>query len=87
MIDNNKAVITTKYITNYNSDIISVYHDLEDDWQFMGKEDVTENDAIVLSIGQILHIDSSVNEVLNIGIGYSAHRKTKTDSWRIQKDE
>ena len=87
MIDNNKAAITTKYITTNNSDIISVYHDLDGDWQFMGKEDVTEDDAVVLSLGQILDIDSSVKDVLNIGKGYSAHRKTKTDSWRIQKDE
>lgn len=86
-MDNNKAVITTRYVVNNQSDILSIYHDLEDDWQFMGKEDVSEDDAMVLSIGQILEIDSSVKDVLNIGLGYSAHRNTKNDTWKIQKDE
>jgi hypothetical protein len=86
-MDNKKAVITTKYVANKQSVIVSVYHDLEDDWQFMGSEEVTEDDAMVLSMEQIIAIDPTITEILNIGIGYSAHRDSQTDQWRVQKDE
>lgn len=86
-MDSNKAVITTKNIASKQSEVLSVYHDLDDDWQFMGVDDVTEDDAMVLSINEIIEIDSTVKDVLDIDLGYSAHRKSKKDKWTIQKDE
>ena len=86
-MENNKAVITTKYIVEKKSPVLSVYHDLDDDWQFIGPEAVTEEDAMVISLEQILIIDPSVEETLKIGLGFSAHRKSKTDKWKVVRDE
>ena len=86
-MEKNKPVITTKYIMDRISPVLSVYHDMEGDWQFMGPENVTEEEAMVISIEQMLKIDPSVKETLNIGLGYSAHRKSMNDKWKVLKDE
>ena len=44
----NKSAITTKYVVNNNSIIVSVFYDEDGDWQFFGKEEVSEEDAIVV---------------------------------------
>ncbi|MBO4804717.1 MAG: hypothetical protein J5554_01600 [Paludibacteraceae bacterium] len=87
MINTNQAAITTKYVLYDHSVIVSVYHDMDDDWQFYGVEEVETEDAVLLSISQIIELDASVKEILNIKKGYSAHRNSKIDSWRIEKDE
>lgn len=34
----NKSAITTKYVVNNNSIIVSVFYDEDGDWQFLGEE-------------------------------------------------
>lgn len=34
----NTAVITTKFVVDENSPVLSVFKDDEDDWQFLGNE-------------------------------------------------
>jgi hypothetical protein len=86
-INADQISITTKYVVYDHSEIVSVFHDMDDDWQFLGAEDVKTEDAVLLSISQIIELDASVKEILNIKKGYSAHRNSKIDSWRIEKDE
>ncbi len=87
MINTNQAAITTKYVLYDHSEIVSVYHDMDDDWQFYGVEEVETEDAVLLSIGEIIELDASVKEILDIKKGYSAHRNSRKDSWRIEKYE
>ena len=80
----NKAVITTKYVMNDNSPIVSVFYDEDGDWQFWGKEDFRIIDACVLSVQQILDIDETLALIPNLLEGQSAFRKDKNSLWEIR---
>lgn len=64
-IDLSKAVITTKFVLEKQSRIVYVSHDVDGDWQFLGKEDgLSEEDARVVSLGEILKMESSIKDLL-----------------------
>lgn len=82
-IDLNQAVFTTKYVLEDHSPIIYVSHDAEGDWQFFGKEDgLSEEDARIVSFGEILELDPSIKEILWITRGMQAWLNTETKEWR-----
>ena len=77
----NTYIITTKNVINNNFPIIRVIHDEDGDWQFLGdEENLTEDDAVVISIEELLSIDKSVKEVLNMPIEKQAMRINKESS-------
>ena len=83
--DKNKSAITTKYVVNNNSIIVSVFYDEDGDWQFFGKEEVSEEDAIVVSIQEMIDIDKSLVNLPDLKEGESAYRKNKESIWLIRK--
>lgn len=87
-MDLNKAIITTKRILSKESPVLTVYHDLEDDWQFLDNQELFEEDAVVISFGQILELDETLKNILSLEEGYLATRKSlKDNNWIIQRDE
>lgn len=84
---NELAVYTTQDVVQEKSPILSVFHDLDGDWQFLGNELVTTENAMIVSLSQIIDIDASVNDILNMPSGYEAHRKSKKKSWKINKSQ
>ena len=81
----NKSAITTKYVVNNNSIIVSVFYDEDGDWQFLGEEEVSEEDAIVVSIQEMIDIDKSLVNLPDLKEGESAYRKNKESIWLIRK--
>ena len=81
----NKSAITTKYVVNNNSIIVSVFYDEDGDWQFLGEEEVSEEDAIVVSIQEMIDIDKSSVNLPDLKEGESAYRKNKESIWLIRK--
>lgn len=81
----NKSAITTKYVVNNNSIIVSVFYEEDGDWQFFGKEEVSEEDAIVVSIQEMIDIDKSLVNLPDLKEGESAYRKNKESIWLIRK--
>ena len=81
----NKSAITTKYVVNNNSIIVSVFYDEDGDWQFMGEEEVSAEDAIVVSIQEMIDIDKSLVNLPDLKEGESAYRKNKESIWLIRK--
>lgn len=80
----NQYVITTKYVINNNSPIIRVMHEKDGDWQFLGKEEnLSESDAFVLSLEEILCLDNTLNEVLHLPLGKQAYRTSPKDNWIV----
>ena len=78
------AVITTKFVIENKSLIISVFRDEEGDWQFFGKEEnIQEQDARVISLNEILEIDSSIKDILWINNGMQAWRVGINGEWNI----
>ena len=83
----NTAVFTTKYILNNDSPILYVYHYEEDGaWEFLGMEtDINDDDYRVLSLEEIINIDSSVLKIISIKMGYYAKRESREAEWIINK--
>ena len=81
----NKSAITTKYVVNNNSIIVSVFYDEDGDWQFLGEEEVSEEDVIVVSIQEMIDIDKSLVNLPDLKEGESAYRKNKESIWLIRK--
>jgi hypothetical protein len=82
----NIHVFTTKFVLKEKSPILKVFHDDEGDWQFIGKEiDLKEEDAMVVSLKEILEYDPSLRKVLSLPVGNMAHRANSTSDWIFNK--
>ena len=76
-------VFTTRFVIENNSDITCVTHDHEGDWQFMSDDEFNESDARVVSLQEILELDSTLLKLADLPIGYEANRKDKFSNWEI----
>ena len=82
----NIAVFTTKYVLNNNSHILYVYHYEEDGaWEFLGIENHNDEDYRIISLEEIINIDSSILEIVSMNMGYYAKRKSKEAEWIIER--
>jgi hypothetical protein len=82
----NIYVFTTKFVLKENSPILKVYHDSEGDWQFLGKEtNLKEDDAMVVSLDEILKFDPSLQQLLNLPIDSMAYRVDQKSIWIFDK--
>jgi len=78
------AVFTTRYVIEQGAPILYVYHCNDGSWQFNGEESsLTDEDYRVISLGEVLAIDDTLNELINMPLGFEALRKTKNDKWEI----
>ncbi len=82
--DKNTMVITTRNVINKCDIITTVYHDNDDGmWQFLGKTQIDETNAVLVSLEEICMIDESVNELHQMPCGYMAYRENSL--WKISK--
>lgn len=87
-MENNKAVFTTKYILENNSPITYVVHDSDGDWQFFGpEENIIDTDIRVIAFEEILAMDPSIEELLDIPAGTEAWREDKDTEWTISSED
>ena len=84
----NIAVFTTKYILEKSSSILYVFH-YEDDgaWSFSGHEDCRNGDYRVISLEEIINIDNSIFDLVDMPCGYLAKRADKNSPWIIEPFE
>lgn len=83
----NVAVITTKDIIFEGKDILYVFHDLDDGmWQFLSHLYPSKDEAAIVGLNEICKIDNSVEELVDLPLGYYAYRKTKKDKWIKEKN-
>lgn len=77
----NVAVITTNQVLQGNP-ILYVSHDKDDGcWQFHTGKIVSENYAKLVSLQRIVEIDSSVEYLADLPLGWIATRKNMADNW------
>ena len=77
----NKAVITTVFVIKQHSPITYISYDDDGDWQFMGNNDVTAKDALVVSIEEILKHDKTLVNLPDLEKGESVSRKNINSQW------
>ena len=79
----NTAVFTTKYVIN-KSYIANVFHYRDGSWQFNGIEgNLEDSDYKVVSLGEILSMDNSIEELANMPVGFCATRNNESSQWEI----
>ncbi|TFF38452.1 hypothetical protein [Mucilaginibacter psychrotolerans] len=82
----NTAVFTTKFITADKHAITLVKHNSDDNtWEFFSDDKFDDYEAVakVVSLKEIIALDSSVLEIADLAAGYCAHRKLRNESWEI----
>lgn len=62
----NTAVFTVKDIATKRRNILFVVHDEDEEWQFLPGTDVDIKDIQVVSLQNILEIDGTISEILNL---------------------
>ncbi|MBO4333060.1 MAG: hypothetical protein J5875_07845 [Paludibacteraceae bacterium] len=79
-------VFSTKGIVENRVCINYIVHDYDGDWQFLNlEEDLTEDNARLLSLEEVIDMDDSIANVLKMDIGYYAIKSENTNSWIIKK--
>jgi hypothetical protein len=81
----NTAVIANKKIIHGDVWISFVTRDADDGtWQFHchHEGELTDEDASVVSLGNILAIDPSIASLADLPVGWSAWRTSKEGAWR-----
>lgn len=84
----NTAVITLKKIINRKEFIGYITHDIKDrSWQFLDKKNTIKNinESAVVSLQEIIDIDSSILEIADLPLGWCAWRDTASLSWQKSK--
>ena len=85
--EKNTMVISTKKIISKEVDILLVSHDEDDGmWEFLHGDDVKEEEAVIVSLLEIVHLDSTVNQIADLPLGWIAYRDNIQDVWIKQKN-
>jgi hypothetical protein len=80
----NTAVFTTRFVLEKSSSILIVFHFDDGNWQFSGIEDnLSDDDFRVVSLGEIIELDSTVLELCDMPINSEARRLSRDSPWRI----
>ena len=67
--------------------ILHVTHDTDGVWQCLNNEtELKEEDAVVLSLDEIIEIDPTLLEITHIPMGSKAYRKNIGSEWIILND-
>jgi hypothetical protein len=78
----NVATFTVRQIVQDGHPILRVTHDSEDGaWQFLEWETPRVEDAMVVSLEEIMQFDPSIRELANLPLGWRAIRRNRDEPW------
>lgn len=85
-IPENAAVVTSTYVVKENMPVLYVSHQYDDEegeiWQFhCGNGDYDMNKMLLVSLDQILDVDSSLTELSDLPVNFKATRRFIGDKW------
>lgn len=91
-VDNNEndiAVFTTKYVLEDKRIITYVSHDIEDDaWQFFSNDKFEDFSKVARVVGfnEIMDLDPTLRDLVDMEMGCIATRNNINDKWTIKQD-
>jgi hypothetical protein len=78
----NVASFTVRDVMQKRKPILLVCHDSEDGaWQFLTGEPADTADAMLVGLKEIVDLDSSVLELVDLPLGWQASRETQQSPW------
>jgi hypothetical protein len=79
----NVAVVTVRQIVREKKPALLVYHDIEDGgWQFLTGGEFSMEDALLVSLENVVALDPSLSELADLPLGWRAVRKSPSDQWQ-----
>lgn len=79
----NVATMTVRQITHGGQPILLVSRDADDGmWQFLTGDPVEMADAMIVSLREVYRIDSSIGELADLPLGWTAERSAPGQSWQ-----
>ena len=82
----NLGIFTTRQWLELDKPILRVVHDLDGDWQFLTGDQMPD-DIKLVALEQVVLKDKTLNEVFDLGYGYSAEREFVGGEWTTTKIE
>ena len=89
----NEPVITSSYILDEKLPILYVSHDFDEEsagggyWQFhCGNGDYSPEKLKLVKLSVIIRIDSSINEIADLPLGFGAWRSALGQPWQYEKE-
>jgi hypothetical protein len=86
-IPGDKKVFTTTAIAEGSDLIASVMRDAEDDWQFHGFEEASDEEVEAVALRYLVRLDPSLKEIAELPERHVAKRDSIMDPWVIEADE
>ncbi|MBL8825687.1 MAG: hypothetical protein JNM18_01790 [Planctomycetaceae bacterium] len=84
----NAMTVTTRKIMHHGQPILMVTRDAEDgSWMFLDGGPFSMEDAMLVALQTIVDHDSSVCELANMQMGWTAHRERADSPWRKSREE
>ena len=78
----NCAVISLREIVFEGKPILYLTHDKDDEgWQFLTREPVSKEDAVVVTLEEIVQLDPSILKLADLPPGWMATRQTASAAW------
>jgi hypothetical protein len=77
------ACFVCDHVLTKHSAILYATHEAEDGfWQFLcGEHDHADDDYKIISLGQAVGIDESINDLYEMPLGIGADRETQSAKW------
>jgi hypothetical protein len=83
----NRAVFTTKPVSQLGQPVLLVFHDREGDWQFSCGTTNEQKDMQLVSLGAMVQRDSTLAQVADLPEGWCAFRPTGEAEWQREPME
>lgn len=79
------SVFTTSFIIEGGMEITTVMHDTDGDWQFFSDDEFEDFEKVakLVSLKQIINLDSTILELSQLPKGKTAQRRSVNASWKI----
>ncbi len=78
------ACFTCCHVLDENKPILYVSHDEDGYWQFLCGENHTQTDARIVSLAEILKIDSSIADLAELDYGEYAEAEDMKSDWIVK---
>ena len=79
------ACFTCRHVLEQHRPILYVLHDEDGYWQFLCGDSHTEADAKIVSLAEILKIDSSVAALAELDYGECAEAENEDSDWIVYR--
>jgi hypothetical protein len=81
----NVATMTVRQVTDGEEPILLVAHDADDGmWQFLTGGPIEMADAMLVSLREVYRIDSTIGELADLPLGWTAERSAVGRPWRCR---